>query len=185
VLLPAAAPEEPRLIDFSHSYFEGHLPPFVTDKKEDPKGTALYSAPEKWDGNFTKGFKSDVFAFGVTAYYVCTGKHPFDGSLAQFERAIREEKAPFSSETWTQSASQHSRHHHGMPGKESRLPTDHGTSRVGVRRFRFLDQVDVHRLPGLAQFYSVRVVERLQHALCTPSGFAELQARSCALPLHS
>jgi len=25
---------------------------------------------------------------------VCTGKHPFDGSLAQIERAIREEKAP-------------------------------------------------------------------------------------------
>src|SRR5690349_4969416 len=57
VLVPIAAPDEIRLIDFSHSYFEGNLPPFITDKKEDPKGTALYSAPEKWNGDFTQGFK--------------------------------------------------------------------------------------------------------------------------------
>ncbi|MCU0783187.1 MAG: protein kinase [Verrucomicrobia bacterium] len=94
VLVPMAAPEETQLIDFSHSYFEGNLPPFITDKKEDPKGTAQYSAPEKWDGDFAKGFKSDVFAFGVTAYYACTGKHPFDGTLAQIERGVREEKPP-------------------------------------------------------------------------------------------
>ena len=92
VLVPVAAPDEIRLIDFSHSYFEGNLPPFITDKKEEPKGTALYSAPEKWDGDFTRGFKGDVFGFGVTAYYACTGKHPFDGTLAQIERGILEGK---------------------------------------------------------------------------------------------
>lgn len=92
VLVPAAAPEETRLIDFSHSYFDGSPPPFITDKEEDPKGTALYSAPEKWNGDFTRGFKGDVFAFGVTAYYACTGKHPFDGNLAQIEKAIYEGK---------------------------------------------------------------------------------------------
>ncbi|HUA36930.1 MAG TPA: protein kinase [Candidatus Sulfopaludibacter sp.] len=90
VLVPAAAPEETRLIDFSHSYFEGNLPPFIMDKKNNPAGTAGYTAPEKWDGDFTKGFKSDVFAFGVLAYYGCTGKHPFDGTKAQIEKAIRE-----------------------------------------------------------------------------------------------
>src|SRR5579859_6872071 len=87
VLVPAAAPEETRLIDFSHSYFEGNLPPFITDKKSNPAGTVKYSAPEKWEGDFTKGFKGDVFGFGVMAYYACTGKHPFDGSKAQIERA--------------------------------------------------------------------------------------------------
>lgn len=92
VLVPIAAPDEIRLIDFSHSYFEGNLPPFMTDKREEPKGTALYSAPEKWDGDFTRGFKGDVFGFGVTAYYACTGKHPFDGTLVQIERAIQEGK---------------------------------------------------------------------------------------------
>jgi serine/threonine protein kinase len=94
VLVPLAAPGETRLIDFSHSFFEGNLPPFITDKKQNPAGTAQYSAPEKWDGDFTKGFKGDVFAFGVTAYHACTGKYPFDGSMAQIERAIRESPAP-------------------------------------------------------------------------------------------
>jgi serine/threonine protein kinase len=94
VLVPAAAPEETRLIDFSHSYFEGNLPPFITDKKHEPAGTAKYLAPEKWDGDFTKGFQSDAFAFGVLAYYASTGKYPFDGSPAQIEQAIREVTPP-------------------------------------------------------------------------------------------
>ena len=94
VLVPAAAPGETRLIDFSHSFFEGNLPPFITDKKQNPAGTAQYSAPEKWAGDFTKGFKGDVFAFGVTAYHACTGKYPFAGNLAQIERAIREATPP-------------------------------------------------------------------------------------------
>ena len=94
VLVPVAAPGETRLIDFSHSFFEGNLPPFITDKKQNPAGTAQYSAPEKWEGDFTKGFKGDVFAFGVTAYYACTGKYPFDGTMAQIERAIRESPTP-------------------------------------------------------------------------------------------
>lgn len=94
VLVPVAAPAEMRLIDFSHSFFEGNLPPFITDKDHNPSGTAQYMAPEKWDGEFTKGFKGDVFAFGVTAYYACTGKHPFDGDRDQIEQAIREAPTP-------------------------------------------------------------------------------------------
>lgn len=94
VLIPTAAPEETVLIDFSHSYFEGHLPPFITDKKQNLIGTAKYMAPEKWDGDFSHGFKSDVFAFGVLAYYVYTGKHPFDGDVAQIEQQIREMTPP-------------------------------------------------------------------------------------------
>ena len=90
VMVPAAAPDETRLIDFSHSYFDGFLPPFITDKKNNPTGTVKYSAPEKWEGDFTKGFKGDVFAFGVMAYYASTGKYPFDGDKAQIERTIRE-----------------------------------------------------------------------------------------------
>jgi serine/threonine protein kinase len=94
VLVPMAAPGETRLIDFSHSFFEGNLPPFITDKKQNPAGTAQYSAPEKWEGDFTKGFKGDVFAFGVTAYHACTGKYPFDGAVAQIGQAIRESPTP-------------------------------------------------------------------------------------------
>lgn len=95
VLVPLAAPGEPRLIDFSHSFFEGNLPPFITDKKHEPSGTAKYLAPEKWDGDYSHGFAGDVFAYGVMAYYACLGKHPFDGDRAQVERAIRE-AAPLS-----------------------------------------------------------------------------------------
>lgn len=94
ILVPAAASGETVLIDFSHSYFEGQLPAFLTDKKHDPMGTAKYMAPEKWAGNFAHGFKSDVFAFGVMAYYAYTGKHPFDGDIAQIQRLICEEAPP-------------------------------------------------------------------------------------------
>jgi len=94
VLVPASSPNESVLIDFSHAYFEGELPPYITDKRQHPAGTAKYLAPEKWAGNHTQGFKSDVFAFGVLAYYAYTGKHPFDGDVAQIEQQIREVTPP-------------------------------------------------------------------------------------------
>jgi serine/threonine protein kinase len=94
VLVPAATPGETVLIDFSHSYFEGYLPPFIADKKQNPAGTAKYLAPEKWEGDFTHGFKGDVFAFGVMAYYAYTGRHPFDGDVAGIEQQIREARPP-------------------------------------------------------------------------------------------
>jgi len=94
VLVPTARPTETSLIDFSHSYFADYLPPFIADKKENPVGTAKYMAPEKWAGDYMHGFKSDVFAFGVMAYYACTGRHPFDGDAAQIEKQIREVMPP-------------------------------------------------------------------------------------------
>jgi serine/threonine protein kinase len=90
VLVPLAAPGETRLVDFTHSFFEGDLPPFITEKKHEPTGTAKYLAPEKWAGDYTHGFAGDVFAFGVLAYYACLGKHPFEGDKAQVEQAIRD-----------------------------------------------------------------------------------------------
>ncbi len=94
VLVPAAFPEEAILIDFSHSFFAGQLPPFIVDKKENPIGTAKYMAPEKWDGDYTHGVKSDVFAFGVLAYYAFTGRHPFEGDITLIEKQIREVTPP-------------------------------------------------------------------------------------------
>ena len=90
VIVPDAARGDIVLIDFSHSYFDGSLPPFITDKKNNPAGTAKYFAPEKWDGDFSNGFKGDVFAFGVLAYYASTGRHPFDGDAAQIQTQIKE-----------------------------------------------------------------------------------------------
>jgi serine/threonine protein kinase len=94
VLVPTASPAEAILIDLSHSYFAGCLPPFIADKKQNPVGTAKYMAPEKWDGDHTNGFKGDVFAFGVMAYYACTGRHPFEAEAAMIEKQIRETTPP-------------------------------------------------------------------------------------------
>ena len=94
VLVPANSPDESKLIDFSHSYFKDRLPPFIADKLKELVGTAKYMAPEKWDGNFSTGDKSDVFAFGVMAYYAYTGSHPFDGDLAAIEQQIRNAEPP-------------------------------------------------------------------------------------------
>ena len=94
VLVPLAAPRETILIDFSHSYFEHQLPQFLVDKQKNPVGTARYLAPEKWDLDFTHGLKSDVFAFGVMAYYAYTGRHPFEGTVAEIEQQIRAATPP-------------------------------------------------------------------------------------------
>ena len=88
VLVPANAPQESRLIDFSHSYFKDRVPPFIADEKQDRVGTAKYMAPEKWAGDFSHGFKSDVFAFGVLACFTYTGTYPFAGDPAAIERQI-------------------------------------------------------------------------------------------------
>lgn len=89
VLVPAAAPHEARLIDFTHSYFNDSVPPFIGDKLQELVGTAKYMAPEKWAGDYANGFKSDVFAFGVMAYYAYTGSHPFEGDMAAIQEQIR------------------------------------------------------------------------------------------------
>jgi len=94
VIVPAGSPQEAQLIDFSHSYFEGELPPTVSEKDTNPVGTAKYVAPEKWDGDFAHGVKSDVFAFGVLAYYAHTGKYPFNGDTANIQQQIREMEPP-------------------------------------------------------------------------------------------
>ena len=94
VLVPDACPRETKLIDFSHSYFQGHLPPFITDKNQNPVGTMKYMAPEKRDGDYNHGIKSDVFAFGVMAYYTYSGRHPFEGDAAEIEKQIREVTPP-------------------------------------------------------------------------------------------
>jgi serine/threonine protein kinase len=94
VLVPVAAPRSTVLIDFSHSYFEGRLPPCIADNKREPTGTAKYLAPEKWGDNDAYGFKGDVFAFGVLSYYAYTGRHPFDGDINQIEQQIREVAPP-------------------------------------------------------------------------------------------
>jgi tRNA A-37 threonylcarbamoyl transferase component Bud32 len=58
VLVPAALPAEGILIDFSHSYFAGNLPPFIADKKQDPIGTAKY-LDETDESGFARAARPD------------------------------------------------------------------------------------------------------------------------------
>jgi len=94
VLVPAESPQEARLIDFSHAYFRDSSPPLAEDKRQDRAGTAKYMAPEKWEGDHAHGCESDVFAFGVLAYYAHTGRYPFDGEVARIEQQVREVTPP-------------------------------------------------------------------------------------------
>jgi len=94
VLVPAESPQESLLIDFSHAYFRDTLPPLAEDKRQDRLGTAKYMAPEKWEGDYSHGCESDVFAFGVLAYYAQTGSYPFEGDVARIEQRIREVTPP-------------------------------------------------------------------------------------------
>jgi serine/threonine protein kinase len=94
VMVPAAATNDCKLIDFSHSYFKDSLPPFIADKLRELAGTAKYMAPEKWDGDYSNGTKSDVFAFGVMAFFAYTGNHPFEGDLAAVADQIRHAEPP-------------------------------------------------------------------------------------------
>jgi serine/threonine protein kinase len=94
VVVPADSVGEAILIDFSHACHEGSSLPCAADQKENPVGTAKYLAPEKWEGDVTHGFEGDVFAFGVMAYYACTGRHPFEGDPAHIQKQIREATPP-------------------------------------------------------------------------------------------
>ena len=94
VLVPAESLQEALLIDFSHAYFRDSLPPLAEDKRQDRVGTARYMAPEKWEGDYAHGCESDVFAFGVLAYYAHTGRYPFEGDVARIEQQIREATPP-------------------------------------------------------------------------------------------
>jgi serine/threonine-protein kinase len=47
-------------------------------------GTFPYLAPERWRGE-PASHLTDLYALGCLAYEVCTGRHPFGGSLAQLQ----------------------------------------------------------------------------------------------------
>ncbi|MEM6292549.1 MAG: serine/threonine-protein kinase [Myxococcota bacterium] len=67
-----------KLVDFGVAKLDNHMVSRVLTKAADVVGTVLYMSPEQAEGR-RADLRSDVYAFGVTAYQMVTGQVPFPG----------------------------------------------------------------------------------------------------------
>lgn len=67
-----------KLLDFGVAKLENQMVSRVLTRAEDVVGTVLYMSPEQAEGR-TADLRSDVYAFGVTAFQTLTGGVPFPG----------------------------------------------------------------------------------------------------------
>ncbi|MCR9159597.1 MAG: serine/threonine-protein kinase [Nannocystaceae bacterium] len=67
-----------KLLDFGVAKLDNQMVSRVLTRAEDVVGTVLYMSPEQAEGR-TADLRSDVYAFGVTAYQTLTGQVPFPG----------------------------------------------------------------------------------------------------------
>jgi serine/threonine-protein kinase len=65
-----------RVFDLGIACREGERHPFIM-------GTPDYMSPESWNPQNANGFGRDVFALGVTLYWLLTGKLPFEGETPE------------------------------------------------------------------------------------------------------
>lgn len=56
---------------------------------ESDEGTKLFTAPEMWGSIQFEGQPTDIWAIGVTFYYLAVGTYPFNGkSLTELKDSI-------------------------------------------------------------------------------------------------
>ncbi len=67
-----------KLLDFGVAKLDNQMVSRVLTRAEDVVGTVLYMSPEQAEGR-TADLRSDVYAFGVTAFQTLTGDVPFPG----------------------------------------------------------------------------------------------------------
>ncbi len=67
-----------KLLDFGVAKLDNQMVSRVLTRAEDVVGTVLYMSPEQAEGR-TADLRSDVYAFGVTAFQTLTGGVPFPG----------------------------------------------------------------------------------------------------------
>ncbi len=83
-----------KLLDFGVAKLENQMVSRVLTRAEDVVGTVLYMSPEQAEGR-TADLRSDVYAFGVTAFQTLTGDVPFPGrDLFKVMSAHLNEPAP-------------------------------------------------------------------------------------------
>lgn len=67
-----------KLLDFGVAKLDNQMVSRVLTRAEDVVGTVLYMSPEQAEGR-SADLRSDVYAFGVTAFQTITGNVPFPG----------------------------------------------------------------------------------------------------------
>ncbi len=67
-----------KLVDFGVAKLDNHLVSRVLTQAADVVGTVMYMSPEQAEGR-RADLRSDVYAFGVTAFQLATGTVPFPG----------------------------------------------------------------------------------------------------------
>ncbi|KAG8897205.1 hypothetical protein FRB99_008361 [Tulasnella sp. 403] len=99
-------------------------------------GAVRWQAPELWNGNAHKSFKTDTYAFGMTIYEVLTGKVPFHQHLThsvllksictEKERPQRDSKNCPAGESWGYLWETAERCWHTDAGDRPSMKTVHG-----------------------------------------------------------
>ncbi len=87
----------PKLLDFGIAKLMGSAPAGHKTATGTPMGTPLYMSPEQCKGE-SVDHRTDIYAFGIVAYQVLTGRLPFDvNSVAEIMMAhLSQEPPPMS-----------------------------------------------------------------------------------------
>ena len=67
-----------KITDFGLSKYESASEKINTSNSSNPTGTFAFNSPERFNGN-PNSEKEDVWALGITAYYIATLELPFKG----------------------------------------------------------------------------------------------------------
>lgn len=89
-------------------------------------GTPAYIAPEQAIGDATTDHRADICSFGVTAYELVAGRHPFaDRTSPQQLIAAHIATEPPPRTQWPSASAAAGGHHHGVPAEGSGAASPH------------------------------------------------------------
>jgi|GEM_PF-1705900 len=92
LLLTQGAFPDLQLADIGLGYFFATLSSRGLSQSAYVRGTSMFMAPEQWEGQAVPA--SDQYALAVMAYYLLTGRYPFQGSLSQVIQQHQQARPP-------------------------------------------------------------------------------------------